>query len=191
MFQHAPSEQQWEAIRGSLAASTHLTKLQMVHWLWGVSLPQQELEQGMIQPEDAGLCRSLAGLANLKTLSIVSSHLAPGEALALTALTSLTWLVLSNLGAGVSDLAATAIASSCQQLRHLNLRGCASDGMACLAVVRNLTQLTGLCLELNRGLTRHGLMLLTGLKRLQDLRVIDGTQVTAEDVDSFWAVVRQ
>jgi hypothetical protein len=57
--------------------------------------------------------------------------------------------------------------------------------------VRNLTQLTELRLNGNSGLTRHSLMMLTNLKRLQELHVLFRTQVTAEDVESFWAVVRQ
>jgi hypothetical protein len=63
--------------------------------------------------------------------------------------------------------------------------------MVCLAVVRNLTQLTGLWLQGNSRLTRQGLMLLTRLKRLRELHVEYGSQVTAEDVESFWAALRR
>jgi hypothetical protein len=108
-----------------------------------------------------------------------------GDAQALTALTGLTRLVLSYLEAGVGDAAATAIASSCQQLQCLDLRGCRLRSMECLAAVRQLTQLTELQLEENKRLTRQQLMLLTGLKRLQQLSFKRGTDVTDEIVERF------
>ncbi|KAF6248730.1 hypothetical protein COO60DRAFT_1706822 [Scenedesmus sp. NREL 46B-D3] len=134
----------------------------------------------------------LAGLTNLKDLSILygSKVLTPGDALALTALTGLTRLVLRFSGAGVGDEAATALAGSCHLLRHLDFTDCHLVSMACLANVAHLTQLTTLQLFCNSGLTQQGLMLLTGLKRLQHLGVDRSAKVTDEVVKSFWAAVR-
>jgi hypothetical protein len=53
------------------------------------------------------------------------SELRPGDALALTALTALTRLVLKDLHDGVGDDVAAAIVSSLTGLCHLDLRGCA------------------------------------------------------------------
>jgi hypothetical protein len=152
--------------------------------------------------EDVAICGKLTGLTNLKRIHMYGSDLVPGDALALTALTGLTRLGLHlgalgctwvHLGAGVGDLAATALASSCKQLRHLDLSRCDVhlSSMACLAAIAQLTQLTELRLERNDGLTQQGLMLLTGLKQLQTLSVDRNAEVTAEVVDSFWAALRQ
>lgn len=58
-------------------------------------------------------------------------------------------------------------------------------------MIRHLTQLTELDLSGNSGPTQQGLMLLTGLKRLQHLRVSTGLGLTEEVLESFWAAVRQ
>jgi hypothetical protein len=114
-----PSLQQWEAICSGLAASTTLTKLQLHILGCSAAEQEQELEPDIVQLQDEELeppvqvCDSLLHLTDLKDLSITSSCLVPGDALALTALTGLTRLVLSDASAGVGDLAATAIASSC------------------------------------------------------------------------------
>jgi hypothetical protein len=117
--------------------------------------------------------------------------LLPGDARALTALTGLTRLVLRGLGSGVGDVAATALACSLRQLRHLDLHSCDLGGMVCLAAIGQLTQLTALHLFGNEGVTREGLMLLTGLKRLQQLGVCRNEEVTDAAVEEFWAAVRQ
>jgi Leucine-rich repeat (LRR) protein len=188
------SQQQWEAICSSVSACSALTKLQLTIDEYST----EELQQVMTDGEPAGLafCAKLAGLTNLKELDLEQSHLAPGDALALTALTGLTRLAIGQTGRGVDDFAATAIASSCQQLRYLTLSQCDLGSMACLAAVGNLTQLTGLWLDGNEGLTRQGLMLLTGLKQLQVLGIdrhpwVLDPGVTEESVNSFWAAVRQ
>jgi Leucine-rich repeat (LRR) protein len=188
------SRQPWEAIRGGLAACTHLTKLV----LYNLQCQATELEHGLgqdmvieIEDEEVEVCSSLAGLTNLKHLSMEFTRLVPGDALALTALTGLTRLELQHAGDGVGDSAATAIASSCQQLQHLDLSECDLGSMACLAALRNLTQLTELRLYWFSGMTQQGLMMLTGLKGLQELSVGRNTEVTNELVESFWAALRQ
>jgi hypothetical protein len=63
--------------------------------------------------------------------------------------------------------------------------------MACLAAIAQLTQLTELGLTGNKGLTQQGLMLLTGLKQLQTLRVDRNAEATAAVLEEFWSAVRQ
>ncbi|KAF6263254.1 hypothetical protein COO60DRAFT_486948 [Scenedesmus sp. NREL 46B-D3] len=172
------SQQQWQATLDGVAASTHLTKLQLP-----VNLPVFD-GQGDV---DVAWCEKLTGLINLRKFCLKSgfysaSHLVRGDALALSALTGLTRLVLEGARQGVGSLAATAIAGSCMQLHHLELRDCNLGSMASLANVRHLTQLTELRLEGNSGLTQQGLMLLTGLKRLQLLGVDTNAEVTDEVV---------
>jgi hypothetical protein len=190
-----PTKQQWEAICFGLAACVSLTELDLEV---GVTVPDagQGQEQGVAHNaaivEDVAICGKLTGLTNLKRIHMYGSDLVPGDALALTALTGLTRLGL-HLAAGVGDLAATAIASRCKQLLHLDLSSCDVDlsSMACLAAIAQLTQLTELRLEQNDGLTRQGLVLLTGLKQLQTLSVDRNAEVTAAVVDSLWAALRQ
>ena len=83
-----------------------------------------------------------------------SSRLVPGDALALSALTGLTRLVLAGVGDGVGDVAAAAVAHSCRQLRQLDLSECSMGSAACLAEIGRLTQLTQLQLQSNVGVTR-------------------------------------
>jgi hypothetical protein len=120
--------------------------------------------------EPVAACAKLARLTQLQHLSLApESSLAPGDALALTALTELTSLVLAGVGSGVGDDAAAAIAGSCRQLRHLNLYGCDLISLDCLTNICQLAQLTQLQLGGNAGLTKQQKMLLTGLRRLQQL----------------------
>uniref|UniRef100_A0A383VBF8 Uncharacterized protein n=1 Tax=Tetradesmus obliquus TaxID=3088 RepID=A0A383VBF8_TETOB len=187
----SPSRGQWQAIRSGLAACTSLTKLQLeVSVEPGAENEPYDAEDQRVF-EAVELCGKVAGLTNLKELCLGRSYLVPGDALALTTLTGLTRLELQLVNAGVGDLAATAIAGSCQQLRHLDLRSCSLGSMACLAAVRHLTQLTELHLDGNSGLTVQGLMLLTRLKRLKHLGVDRSEQVTDQVVQCFWTSVRQ
>ncbi|KAF6255391.1 hypothetical protein COO60DRAFT_1641580 [Scenedesmus sp. NREL 46B-D3] len=185
-----PSRQAWPAILSGVAASTNLTRLELDTHRWFVG---DDGEGEGANGSWSTPCAKLAGSTNLRDLSILNGAelLAPGDALALTALTGLTRLVLSGAGAGVGDEAATGVAGSCQQLRHLGLAECNLVSMACLANVALLTQLTGLRLEGNSGLTQQGLMLLTGLKRLQNLSMARSAEVTGEVVERFWAAVRR
>uniref|UniRef100_A0A383WJR7 Receptor-type protein kinase n=1 Tax=Tetradesmus obliquus TaxID=3088 RepID=A0A383WJR7_TETOB len=120
-----------------------------------------------------------------------SRYLPGGWLQALSVITGLTRLVLASAGDGHSlgDDAAAALARSCRQLRHLDLNECNLGSGAWLDEVRRLTQLTQLQLQGNAGVTRQGLMQLTGLRQLQQLGVDTwGCQggVTRADVREFW-----
>jgi hypothetical protein len=182
------------AILGGVAACSNLTKLHLE--------PQQKSAfEGDAEHSTRGAvaaCGKLAALKTLKDLCFKESSrqipmitLLPGDARALTALTGLTRLVLRALGSGVGDVAATALACSLRQLRHLDLHSCNLGDMVCLAAIGQLTQLTALHLCGNEVLTREGLMLLTGLTRLQQLGVRRNVEVTDAVVEEFWAAVRE
>jgi hypothetical protein len=182
-----PSKQEWPAFSDAVPASTNLTSLQLEATCWDTEAEDAEDYFG----EPVAVCAKLAGLQKLKHLRFEDdSTLAPGDALALTALTGLTSLVLARLGSGVGDEAATAIAGSCKQLRHLDLCDCELGSMECLTNIRNLTQLTHLQLRGNAALTQQQLMLLTGLTRLQQLGVDRTADINDGVMDSFWAAVR-
>jgi hypothetical protein len=195
----APERQQRIAIRSAVAACTGLTKLTQQ------SVAYKELVDGdgdvdaevggEINDQHMGaVCGSLAGLTSLRDLCIEClciSDEVPDDALALTALTGLTRLVLDRAYAAVNDSIATALACNLRQLQHLDLRRCNLGHMACLAAIAQLTQLTELRLEDNDLVTRQGLMLLTGLKQLQRLGVDKNAEVTAAVLEGFWSAVRQ
>jgi hypothetical protein len=137
------------------------------------------------------MCASLAGLTRLKDLCIgEGAQLLPGDLLALTALTGLTRLVMNDFKAGMSDLAANALACNLRQLQHLELRDGNLGDMVCLAAIAQLTQLTELNLSDNAGLMEQGLMLLTTLKHLQGLDV-SNTSITEEMRHRFSNALRQ
>jgi hypothetical protein len=152
------------------------------------------------------VCASLAKLTCLQDLTVGGSddfyklNLLRGDALALTALTRLTRLDLSEAWHGVGTAVATALARSLQQLQSLNFVDCClqldgADGLALLEAIGRLTQLTELRLNCNEGMTAHGLMQLTGLSRLHkqhcELRRHRGDCVVTEDVlEKFWAAVQ-
>jgi hypothetical protein len=177
------SEHERAAILAGLSAATSLTKLKLdvsVGYFW--PLPAVSV----------AVCASLTRLARLKDLSIVKfntkkvSCLAPGDAKTLTALSSLTRLVICGAAHGVGPIAATALANNLTQLQLLALVDCdlqlgTAEGLACLnAVGCKLMQLTYLDFSGNpaAGLKQQGLMQLTGLSRLQQLGDCDGVRVT-------------
>jgi hypothetical protein len=177
-IQLKPSLQELTAILAGLAACTGLTalKLQAAAWATAGDWPVD----GDDDPNawiSVAACRSLAALQNLRDLCITrGSVLEPGDALALTALTGLTRLVLAGGGDGVGDFAATqlpvtGIASSMRGLRHLDLQECALGDIMCLAAIAQLRQLTQLRLEGSKLLTEQQFMMLTGLSKLQELRI--------------------
>lgn len=213
-----PVEEEWEAIITGVAAATSLTRLSLKPCM----LPAERqpdvdiLDWEMEALARVEVCASLTALTRLKSLTIdcelhmVKAHLARGDALALTALTSLTSLSLVSADDGVGATAATALANSLQQLQHLRLFNCwlrfdSAEGMACLAAIGRLTQLTYLDLRSNPELTPQGLMQLRGLSRLQVLEVSRrdciystkdvqhflGNEVQEEDIQAFLAAVRQ
>jgi hypothetical protein len=135
------SKQQWEAISGGLAAATSLTKLELL------AEAQRYVYKEVLQ-EPVAACGALAGLTRLRDLCIrPEAGLLPGDARALSALTSLTRLVLKDAKDGVDDEAAAAIGRSCRMLRHLDLRSCSLRSVACLSELAQLTQLTQLRLD--------------------------------------------
>jgi hypothetical protein len=162
------SGQEWQAIIGGLAAATSLTKLEL-------TAADERLDpfKNWYVVEPAAACGALAGLTRLQDLCIrPESCLMPRDAQALSALTGLTRLVLAELGDGVGDEAAAAIARSCRQLRELDLRNCSLGNATCLAEIAQLTQLTELRLKCNVSVvTEQMLMQLTVLKQLQQLSV--------------------
>jgi hypothetical protein len=159
---------------------------------------------------EVAVCASLAKLTCLQDLTVGGSddlyklNLLRGDALALTALTSLTRLDLSEARHGVGTAVATALARSLQQLQSLDFRDCClqldgAEGFALLEAIGHLTQLTELRLDWNEGMTPHGLMQLTGLSRLYkqhcklrrySYRGNGNHGIMTDDVlEEFWAAV--
>jgi hypothetical protein len=179
----------------SVAAATSLTNIDLdLGWykLWA---------------SDVEVCSSLTGLARLKNLRYGLTmprnkntynrprvQLAPGDALALTTLTSLTRLELSG-DLGISTSTVAALARNLRQLQELDLWRCqveglgTAEGMACLEAVGGLTQLIFLALSCDPGLTQQGLMQLTKLSRLEGLCI--ETLSSGCDEQAFWAAVRR
>jgi Leucine-rich repeat (LRR) protein len=110
-----------------------------------------------------------------------------GDALALTALTGLTRLVLAGAYEGVGDAVATPLASSLRQLQHLDLQACELSSFECLAAVGQLTGLTELRLNGNSAVTEQQLMLLTGLSQLQQLGFDRSEEITTAVMWRFWS----
>jgi Leucine-rich repeat (LRR) protein len=188
-----PSREWLEAILAGVAAATSLTKLNLEAVILEVTSEEEDLGDGLIADHrveryDPAACGSLTGVTRLKDLCISeNSCLVPGDALALTALTGSTRLVLDGLFDAVGDAVATALACSLRQLRHLDLRACELSSFECLAAVGQLTGLTELHLNSNSAVTEQQLMLLTGLSQLQQLRFDRSKQVTQEAMWKFWS----
>jgi hypothetical protein len=181
---------QMPAILDALAHCSGLTRLEL-----------RVLESPTGSSHDAravAACGKLAALTNLRDLYILSdSMLAPGDIKRLTALAGLARLWLSDLESAVDDATAAALARSMPQLQDLDLEGCDLGRMTCLAEIGKLVHLTRLNIkdfdrDVNKssGLTRQGLMLLTGLTRLRTLQLCENQEVTAKVVEEFWAAVR-
>jgi hypothetical protein len=172
-----PMQEHMPALLPALAAARSITNLG-----WDEHWQQDEAA--------VAVCPSLARMTNLEVL-VFSSALVPGDALALTALTNLRTLILNCDSGGVDDFVATSLACSLKQLRHLDLSYCKMHSMVCLAAIGHLTQLSVLRLLGNSGLTKRGLMALTGLSLLQELDVTNDEEVTDEVLEDFWAAVKQ
>jgi hypothetical protein len=182
-YMEGAAPEQQATILAAVSACTGLTKLEL------------QIEGNMDQhwEEAVGIaaCAKLAGLTRLQDLSMPPSYgaLALGDAQALSKLTGLTRLVLKGAGQGVDDVAATALACCLRQLHHLDLSDCDLGSMACVAAIGQLVQLTELRLHSDRGamLTERGLMLLTGLLRLQHLDTVGDAELSLEVLEQFWA----
>jgi hypothetical protein len=88
------------------------------------------------------------------------------------------------------NAAFTEVLPKLQQLQHLELVRCTITSPECIAAIGQLTQLTELRLEGSRMIPQR-LMLLTGLKQLQQLGVDKTPRVTESVLEQFWAVLRQ
>jgi hypothetical protein len=187
---NVPLPHQMAAILATVGWCSSLTRLAL-----------QVLESPTGSRHDArniAACGKLAGVTNLRDLYIYwGSSLAPGDAEALTALTSLTSLGLVSLGSAMDDATAAALARSMPQLQDLDLGQCELGSMTCLAAIAKLVHLTSLNLQdwhigvrSDSKLTRAGLMLLTGLTSLQRLRLCWNEAVTKSVVGEYWAAVR-
>jgi hypothetical protein len=134
---------QVEALAAGAAAAAGLTTLVL-----SVAMRDEEVvaaaasdgQHGGAVP-GAAVCAGLARLASLRVLEICGPRLVPGDALALTALTSLKHLDIRNVGAGVDSAVATALARSLRQLRFLALplAACADDCDEFDAAIAELT----------------------------------------------------
>jgi hypothetical protein len=113
----------------------------------------------------------------------------PGVAQALTDLTNLTRLSLEGCGDAVGDLAATAIALSCKELQHRDLRSCNLRSLECLAVMAQLRRLQELRLEGNEGFTVQGLELLSQHSSLQVLGFAQNSVVTTTELPGPAAIL--
>jgi hypothetical protein len=171
-----PSAQDMAAILAGVAAATSLTKLNLEARAW---VGTQDAADEDAESTEVAACASLAALTCLRDLTIsADSRLLLGDALALTALTSLTRLKLAFIGSAVDEVAACALACSLTQLRSLDLRGSPLGGVGCLAPIAQLSQLTELLLDHVDGMTRRGVMLLTKLTQLQQLSLKFNDEVT-------------
>jgi hypothetical protein len=202
----AYNAQQAEAGVGGLVAATSLTNLRVE--FPGISYQQEAAaaalnEEGGQQQGPINACASIAGLTRLNHLDLfylanllppssvgLAAALVPGDVVALTALTGLTYLRLEACGACVGDMDVATLACCLEQLRHLCLDYCDLGDMACLGAIAHLPQLTELSLQGIPGLTWEGLMLLTRLSHLQQLRVDTNSEVTDAVMAEFWAAVR-
>jgi hypothetical protein len=119
-----------------LTMSAHMDKPGPMFFLRLNLAPEQAAEAA----RSAAVCGSLAQLTNLQDLELWGPRLRPGDAMALTALTGLTRLFFREVGDGVGDAAAVALARSLTQLRCLELQAARSEG--CVAAFAELTQLT-------------------------------------------------
>jgi hypothetical protein len=108
----APSSEQASEILSGLSAAMSLTKLVVQPKAEYMQVAQDEagnvFEPG-VGREAVAACASLAKLTGLRELHILEGSLLPrDDALALTALTNLTQLVLHDIAEGVTDMTASA-----------------------------------------------------------------------------------
>jgi hypothetical protein len=175
-WNYQPSKQQMSSILAGLTACSSLTKLTfdgsyspLLDFVDNpddlflnpeqMAVVQQLADAAAAATGPVSVCSSLAVLSGLRDLTLSYAFGVPGhhrgEALALTALTGLTRLVLADAGAAVDDHAATSLASNLRQLRHLDLSRCDLGDMVCVeAIGQTLTQLTELQLRGSGRMTR-------------------------------------
>jgi hypothetical protein len=184
------SADQRAATLAGVAAATTLTTLSVaIDPQAAVAAAAAGLDQGVVA---MAACASFAGLKRLRSLELFNiypgSALVPGDALALTALTGLTYLAIRlRESEGVGDAVATVLAQQCQHLQFLGLEHCGVHSVDCMAAIGRLVQLTQLRLERNSGITQQGLMQLTGLSNLRRLALLDSEHVTQQMVQQCLA----
>jgi hypothetical protein len=141
-----PTKQQWSAIMAGIATATSLTMLNLDPRMCKEEDPvvqAGEVPLVATEPCEVAPCAKLTRLLGLKELSIGSDygvHMAPGDALAPTALTGLTRLQLWYAEHGVDASAVTAMARVLKQLQDLCLYRCdlqlgSNEGMLCYALL--------------------------------------------------------
>jgi hypothetical protein len=142
-----PDEQEMASVLQGLAAAVSVTKLVLDAWYAHETDDVDGDGQRLWTAAPVAACATLAQVTGLRDLCITQdSVLPPGDALALTALTNLTRLVMNGLDAGVGSAAAAALMQSLTQLQHLDLRDCEVDTAECEMRRKQLVQLTQLLL---------------------------------------------
>jgi hypothetical protein len=131
-------------LQGVAAAAT-ITKLEFEAWCVAdgdETDAEDEDGETVWKHAPVAACATLAQLTGLSDLCITEySILPPGDALALTALTNLTRLVVNGSGAGVGSAAAAALMQNLTQLRYLDLRKFALKQAERVIHRKQLTQL--------------------------------------------------
>jgi hypothetical protein len=182
--------QQMQSVLAGIAAATGLTYLH----LSTASLTSPQMSFGIMA--DIVVCPRLAGLSRFKKLYMRSLMRAsnPHDLRALTAITGLTHLDLACSRNLVATDSATALARSLTRLRHLDVGDCQVDlgSSHLILALGQLTQLTRLDVTGwgDNKLSVGGLMQLTGLRHLEDLRVPRSAEITEEVLRVFWEKVR-
>uniref|UniRef100_A0A383VVV7 Uncharacterized protein n=1 Tax=Tetradesmus obliquus TaxID=3088 RepID=A0A383VVV7_TETOB len=116
---------QMDDILAGVAAATSLTKLELEAVCIAECHEDESDDEAPCEWAAVAACQQLTGSTGLQDLCITACSILPtGDARALTALTNLTRLVLSNMREGVGDLAGALIAQKLTQLRHLDIRSC-------------------------------------------------------------------
>uniref|UniRef100_A0A383WEG1 RNI-like protein n=1 Tax=Tetradesmus obliquus TaxID=3088 RepID=A0A383WEG1_TETOB len=137
----------------------------------------------------------LTGLRQLQELEVDAVHVGytvtdADDIMQLTALTGLTRLDVEHWAVG--DVAAVALACSLPELRVLKLYDCHLDSRAALPAIGKLAHLQHLDLRTNRFGCDGCLQLLTQLRALTCLELVnmDGEEPSQQQLDAFWAAVR-
>jgi hypothetical protein len=113
VYGFASSSQEAVSVLCGIAAATTITCLELIGY--GTLIPG-------IMIDAVAACSSISGLQCLQRLHVRNIDLVPGDALALTALTSLTRLSVRQPGCGVHEGLVKALAGSLTNLKDLYLQ---------------------------------------------------------------------
>jgi hypothetical protein len=199
-----PLPQQMSSLLGAMTACSALTKLHL-----GCSVGDYVEYAGDFRVVSVHMevCARLASMTSLQELQLKNMALVPGDAAALTALTAMTKLSVTNTcqWEGVDTAAACVLASCLTQLRSLELEEIKANfhRPELLAALGQLQQLTELRI-CSKTLTKHALMQLTGLTNLKTVSTYSRLPVSIygynplckqglsnEVLRAFWSAVRQ